>query len=143
MAMAMAMALALAMAMALAMALAMAMAMAMALAMAMAMAMALAMANNPTLTDAQRRYYFGVLIPAVMDYYKNNEGFFVVDVLQTYSACNQKEFIHEMFKKRFNAGKSTMKPKTIAEQEQVMEDYLLRIWQHFDERSYHIPEPRG
>jgi len=82
--------------------------------------------NSKLRSLRQNRYYWGVIVEEALEFYKKNEGAFLLDILDAVKADSSPEFVHEMLKMRFNKGKTTKKNKT-----DEMEEYMLKVRVHF------------
>jgi len=85
----------------------------------------------------QNKYYWGVIVAEALEFYKKNEGAFLLDILDAVKADATPEFVHELFKMRFNKGKTTTKNKT-----DEMEAYMLELRVFFlQKHGLDLPPP--
>lgn len=88
------------------------------------------------LSAQQRKYYFAVVVPRILEYYELNPAQLFIDVMKLEGGSWTKNYIHEFLKKKFNKGRSTSKLL------QPPEDFLLAIRADFgSEKSFDIPPP--
>lgn len=88
------------------------------------------------LSDQERKYYRGVIIPWALHFYKANPGIMVRDMAEAVKMSFTPDFVHSLLKQMFNRGKSTNDI-----QHATPEDFLMAIWAHFNERGGDIPRP--
>lgn len=88
-------------------------------------------------SNKQNAAQWSVLYDNALDYYEKQPGSLARDSLQAIQFGIDKEFMHWVFKKLFNSGKSTAKLSTIESNE-----YAEKIRHHFlHEYQHKIPEP--
>lgn len=93
-------------------------------------------------SDKQRKYYFGCVVEKALEYYKDNPLELVRDVMDSVKADWTKDFVHELFKMKFNHGQTTNFKTDEYEKGTVKaENYNLKIRHHFDAKNFHIAEP--
>lgn len=88
-------------------------------------------------SNQQNKAQWKVIYGQALDYYKQNPGDLAIDALKSLKFNIDAEFIHEMFKRLFNKGKSTANLSTIESKE-----YFERIREYFlHNYSFEIREP--
>ena len=87
----------------------------------------------------QNRYLFGAVYKPILEFYKNNLGSFMLDIMEAMKAELTTEFIHELFKMWFNKGRSTKDLSTVK-----FNSYFNKIREHFwHKHKLDLPEPNG
>lgn len=86
-------------------------------------------------SNSQNKYYWGCVVSEALDYYKANQTDLIRDILDAVKVELTPEFIHSMFKMRFNRGQSTASNDTSR-----MVEYQDAIREHFY-HSYKIDIP--
>lgn len=94
--------------------------------------------SKPQRSVEQNKYYWGVVIPVALQYYKQNLTDLIKLLMDAFKFSLTKDFIHELFKLRFNKGGSTTEHKT----DTFSDEYINQIREHFwHEYEVDIPEP--
>ncbi len=88
-------------------------------------------------SNQQNKAQWGVLYGPALEYYKEHPGDLARDTLDAIKFNITEDFIHEIFKRKFNRGESTAKLSTVQSAE-----YAEKIRHHFlHGYGYEIPEP--
>lgn len=87
-------------------------------------------------SSKQNKYYWSVVIGKALGYYKENVRALIEDVLKALKFNVTRSFVHELFKMRFNGGRSTAKLDT-----KEMTEYWDKIREDFLDKGVDIPPP--